>query len=78
MPLLSTNLEIKIDQSLPQERLDQFLRRRLPEVSRGTLQRLLAGGSIQVDGRRVKPSHHPRAGEKVTIQWPEAVPATEW
>ncbi|MGO8699180.1 MAG: RluA family pseudouridine synthase [Limisphaerales bacterium] len=74
-PLLSTNLEIRIDQSLPQERLDQFLRRRLPEVSRGTLQRLLADGNIRVDGRSVKPSHHPRAGENVTIQWPEAVPA---
>jgi 23S rRNA pseudouridine1911/1915/1917 synthase len=72
---LSTNLEIKIDQSLPQERLDQFLRRCLPEVSRGTLQRLLAEGNIRVDGRRVKPAHHPRAGESVTIQWPEATPA---
>jgi 23S rRNA pseudouridine1911/1915/1917 synthase len=39
------------------------------------LQRLLAGGNIRIDGRKVKPSHHPRAGENVTIEWPEAVPA---
>jgi 23S rRNA pseudouridine1911/1915/1917 synthase len=72
---LSTNQEIKIEQSLPQERLDQFLHRCLPEVSRGTLQRLLAGGNIRLNGRKVKPAHHPRAGDNVTIQWPEAAPA---
>lgn len=74
---MSTNFpkEIRIEQSLPQERLDQFLRRCLPTVSRGTLQRLLAEGHIRVDGRAVKPTHHPRLGEMVTLEWPEARPA---
>ncbi|MGA2174116.1 MAG: RluA family pseudouridine synthase [Verrucomicrobiota bacterium] len=72
-----TNLpqQIIIDKSLPQERLDVFLRRRLPAVSRAALQRLLAQGAIRVDGRIVKPTHHPRAGETLTLQWPEARPA---
>jgi len=61
-----------VDQSLPLERLDTFLRAKFPTVSRGTIQRLLAGGCIQVNGRAAKPSHHPRAGETVSIQWPEA------
>jgi 23S rRNA pseudouridine1911/1915/1917 synthase len=74
---LSTNLpqKIVIDKSLPQERLDLFLRRCLPAVSRGAIQRLLAQGGIRVDGRLVKPTHHPRAGETLTFQWPEARPA---
>jgi 23S rRNA pseudouridine1911/1915/1917 synthase len=74
---LSTNLptQIIVDKSLPQERLDRFLRRCLPDVSRAALQRLLAEGSIQVDGRIVKPTHRPRAGETVTLRWPEAQPA---
>jgi len=65
-----------IDQTLPQQRLDVFLRRKLPDLSRGAIQRLLAGGNIRVDGKIVKPTHHPRAGQTVVIQRPEAVPAT--
>jgi 23S rRNA pseudouridine1911/1915/1917 synthase len=64
-----------IDTSLPLGRLDVFLRKQLPDLSRVTIQRLLAGGHIRVDGRCVKPSHPPRAGQTVTIECPEARPA---
>jgi 23S rRNA pseudouridine1911/1915/1917 synthase len=67
---------LKVEQSLPQERLDVFLRGQLPEVSRGTIQRLLAEGRIRVDGQIVKPTHHPKAGETITLDWPEARPDT--
>lgn len=60
-----------MEQSLPQERLDTFLRAKFPAVSRGTIQWLLGEGRIQVNGRLVKPSHHPRAGEIICISWPE-------
>jgi 23S rRNA pseudouridine1911/1915/1917 synthase len=56
------------------ERLDSFLRTKFPDVSRGTIQRLLAERRIQVNGRAAKPAHHPRAGETITVQWPEARP----
>jgi 23S rRNA pseudouridine1911/1915/1917 synthase len=65
---------LTVGQSLPTERLDTFLRAKFPNVSRGTIQRLLAGGHIQVDGRAVKPTHHPRAGETISIRWPEIQP----
>jgi 23S rRNA pseudouridine1911/1915/1917 synthase len=64
-----------MEESLPRERLDVFLHRKRPELSRSAIQRLLAGGHIRVDGRSVKPTHHPRAGETVTIQPPPARPA---
>jgi 23S rRNA pseudouridine1911/1915/1917 synthase len=51
-----------------------FLRRKLPGLSRGAIQRLLAEGHIRIDGKIVKPTHHPRAGETVVIQRPEARP----
>jgi 23S rRNA pseudouridine1911/1915/1917 synthase len=35
---------------------------------------LLAERRIQVNGRAAKPAHHPRAGETITVQWPEARP----
>src|ERR1043166_7037496 len=64
-----------IEKSLPRERRDLFLRTRFSAVSRGTIQRLIEGGHIRVDGSPIKPTHHPRAGEKITIHWPEARPA---
>jgi 23S rRNA pseudouridine1911/1915/1917 synthase len=66
---------LTIDQTLPRERLDVFLSRKLPELSRGAIQRLIADGDIRVDGKIVKPTHHPRAGETVVIQRPETQPA---
>ncbi|HTA31146.1 MAG TPA: RluA family pseudouridine synthase [Candidatus Cybelea sp.] len=64
-----------VDESLPRQRLDVFLRRKLPDLSRGAIQRLLAQGDIRVDGKVVKPTHHPRVGETVVLQRPEARPA---
>jgi 23S rRNA pseudouridine1911/1915/1917 synthase len=66
---------ILVEQTLPQERLDTFLRARLPMLSRGAIQRLIAGGDIRVNGETVKPTHHPHAGERIEIDWPEAKPA---
>ena len=64
-----------MEQSLPQDRLDIFLHARYPQVSRGTLQRLIAEGNIRVNGRGVKPSHHPSAGEIISVTWPAARPS---
>src|SRR5581483_4577573 len=65
----------KVDVSQPLQRLDLFLRDRFPAVSRAAIQRLIEEGHIQVDGRTVKPTHHPRAGEEIRVHWPEAKPA---
>ena len=64
-----------LEQSRPSERLDVFLRSRFPAVSRGAIQRLIEQGHIRVNDQVVKPTHVPRAGEKVSIFWPEAQPA---
>ncbi len=64
-----------IDRSLPSERLDSYLRTKFPAHSRGAIQRLILDGHIQVDGRTVKPTHAPRAGERVEVSWPEPRPA---
>lgn len=63
---------LTVTQSLPEERLDVFLRAQWPSISRGTIQRLLAEGRIRVNGHSVKPTHHPRAGEIIFVEWPEA------
>jgi 23S rRNA pseudouridine1911/1915/1917 synthase len=71
----STSEIITIERSLPSERLDAWLRGRFPTVSRGALQRLMEEGHIRVNGRKVKPTHTPRAGEQVEVNWPEPRPA---
>ncbi|HEU5396094.1 MAG TPA: RluA family pseudouridine synthase [Verrucomicrobiae bacterium] len=60
-----------IEKSLPGERLDTFLRQRFPAASRGALQRLIEQGHIRVNGRIVKPTHAPRAGDRIEVTWPE-------
>lgn len=60
----------------PRTRLDAFLRARYPGVSRAHLQRLIRDGWVQVNGAVTKPTHAPRAGETVTITWPEPRPST--
>ena len=70
---MSSRTEVlTIEHSLPSERLDTFLRGKFPVVSRGAIQRLIEQGHIRVNGRTVKPTHTPRAGEQVEVHWPEA------
>ncbi|HVV71844.1 MAG TPA: RluA family pseudouridine synthase [Verrucomicrobiae bacterium] len=66
---------ITIERSLPSERLDAWLRGRFPQMSRGAIQRLMEEGHIRVNGRTVKPTHTPRAGERVEVSWPDPKPA---
>jgi len=75
MPSVRTEV-LTIEHTLPAERLDTFLRDRFPAVSRGAIKRLIEEGHIRINGRTVKPTHSPRAGEQVEVHWPEASPAT--
>jgi len=60
-----------VEKSLPKERLDKFLCEKFPAASRGALQRLIEEGHIRVNGKLVKPTHSPRAGDEIKIHWPE-------
>ena len=71
----ASNQTISVEHSLPHQRLDAFLRSQFSAVSRGTIQRLIEEGNILVNGAKVKPTHHPRAGENISVHWPEAKPA---
>jgi 23S rRNA pseudouridine1911/1915/1917 synthase len=66
---------IAVEQSRPGQRLDTYLRSIFQAVSRGAIQRLIEEGHIKVNGQLVKPTHSPRAGETITVYWPEPRPA---
>ncbi len=61
---------VVVEESRPETRLDAWLCEAFPEVSRGTLQRLIKEGEILVDGRTVKPTHRPVAGETISVHFP--------
>lgn len=64
-----------IEQSRPGERFDVFLHRRYPAMSRSAILRLIQQNCVRVNGRPIKPSHTPRAGEVVEVEWPDPKPA---
>jgi 23S rRNA pseudouridine1911/1915/1917 synthase len=66
---------LTIEHSYPNERLDAFLRRQFPSLSRGAIQRLIGQGHITVNAKPTKATHAPRAGEVVRIEIPKAKPA---
>ncbi len=66
---------VVLAETLPRERLDRHLAALLPGVSRGALQRLFAEGRIRVNGQPVKPTSHPRAGDRVDLAWPPVRPS---
>jgi 23S rRNA pseudouridine1911/1915/1917 synthase len=64
--------QFTVEKSLPGERLDVLLREKFPAASRGAMQRLIEQGHVRVNGRAVKPTHSPHAGEVVEVTWPAA------
>jgi len=66
---------VTLDRSFPHQRLDAWLRRQYPAMSRGAIQRLIEEGHITVNGNKTKATHTPRAGEVIRLEWPEAKPA---
>lgn len=56
------------------ERLDVFLHRRLPDLSRSLLKRLIEEGRVRIDGRAPKASRMLRAGERVELEVPPPPP----
>jgi 23S rRNA pseudouridine1911/1915/1917 synthase len=64
-----------VEKSLPDMRFDQFLREKFPAASRAVFKRLIEDGQVRVNGKTVKATHTPRAGEQVEIHWPQPRPA---
>lgn len=64
--------ELEVPQ--PQDRLDKFLSRELPHLSRSRLQALIREGRIQVDGRPARPSQPLSGGEQVVLDLPASAP----
>jgi 23S rRNA pseudouridine1911/1915/1917 synthase len=73
MTSLSQHLEAEADQA---DRLDRFLARQFPDISRARFQRLIAEGQVKVEGATVEDSGHKlKPGQKLAITLPPPTPA---
>ena len=68
-------ITIVVERTLPDERLDAYLREQLPDVSRGTVQRLIESGFIRVNGAHARLTQSPQAGDRIEVTWPPPAPA---
>ena len=55
-------------------RLDHFLTDLLPHLSRSRVQALIKEGHILLDGKPAKPGEKLRAGQRITVEEPAAIP----
>ncbi len=65
---------LAVSESDSSKRLDLYLSERLKDLSRTAVQELIRKGLVLVDGRKARPSHRTRTGEKITVTVPEAPP----
>jgi 23S rRNA pseudouridine1911/1915/1917 synthase len=56
-------------------RLDAWLARRLPALSRSRIRALIDAGHVDLDGREPRPATHVKAGQTATVSVPAAEPA---
>ncbi len=64
-------LEFEVDSH---SRLDTFLAKVCPELSRSYIKKLIEQGFVSIAGERKKPSYRVKPGDKVRIEIPEAKP----
>jgi 23S rRNA pseudouridine1911/1915/1917 synthase len=71
----ATRHELSVDAQGAGERLDAFLARRLPELSRARYQALILSGHVQLDGHQARASARLRAGQRIQLEVPPPAPA---
>ena len=52
------------------ERLDLFIKKKFPHLSRSFIQRLIVEGKVFVEGRALKPAYSLKGGEKIRVIFP--------
>jgi len=72
--MAAISLEVAADQV--GERLDRYLASLVPGQSRSQIQRLIEQGQVSVAGRTAKANLAVKAGDRITVDVPEAAPST--
>lgn len=70
----SDSMDMVVPSQKKRERLDMFLTRELPNISRSKIQQLIRDGAITVNGKKVKPNHLVKPYENIHIELPKSTP----
>jgi 23S rRNA pseudouridine1911/1915/1917 synthase len=73
---MASSRSLKVEGPLAGARLDSWIARQLPDLSRARVQALMAAGAVRLGGRPARPSARLRGGEEVTVELPDPVAAT--
>jgi 23S rRNA pseudouridine1911/1915/1917 synthase len=68
------HFEIKVSERKSRERLDAFLARELPQISRNKIQQLIKAGRVTVDGQAVKANTPVRPNDAIRVVIPRPPP----
>ena len=69
----ASTFDLVVDDAHVGDRLDSFLARQLPALSRSSLRRTIDSGGVTVDGSRAKPSLRLRSGQRIHVEPPAPV-----
>jgi 23S rRNA pseudouridine1911/1915/1917 synthase len=72
--LRATNASWTVPSTAERIRLDQFLRRLLPDQSRSQIQIWIRSGHVRLNGFQVKTGRHLKPGDEITLELPPAAP----
>jgi 23S rRNA pseudouridine1911/1915/1917 synthase len=67
--------QLVVDDEAAGQRLDAWLARRLPSLSRSRLQALIDEGHVQLNGAKARPSARLRTGQVAVVHLPAPIPA---
>ena len=70
---MENHFTLCVEPGRAQERLDRFLARSLPDLTRSQLKKLVDGGQVLVDGGAAKAGLRLRGGEQISVTVPPAV-----
>jgi 23S rRNA pseudouridine1911/1915/1917 synthase len=73
---VETDFILRADADAAKARLDAWLARRLPELSRARIQSLIEDGQVLLEGRPARASARLRPGQTISIHVPPPIPAT--
>jgi 23S rRNA pseudouridine1911/1915/1917 synthase len=69
-----TTIEFTVPENCALERLDSFLSRSNPDLTRSAIQRLIEAGEVRVNDQPAKPSLKLKGGEQITLDIPAPAP----
>ena len=72
---MSNHKSLVVEKGQDGLRLDLWLTQKLGVMSRSQIQRLIQGGFVRVDSRRIKEHHKTKIGEQVELVIPPPQPA---